>query len=83
MLLIGRRNKSGRIRCWTVCLLESFGSEISVDGVTSTVGFMGWNMNSMMINESKWRNGLVLVRMERWKGGMGFGDEWEGKDQKE
>ena len=46
MMLIGRRNKSERIRSSTLCLQESFHQTISVDGLTSILGFIGWNMNS-------------------------------------
>ena len=46
MMLIGRRNKSERIRSSTLCLQESFHQTISLHGLTSILPFVRWNMNS-------------------------------------
>jgi len=36
----------------------------------------------MLINESKWRNGFQRVPVDRWKAGIGIGDDRNGEDQK-
>ena len=46
MMLIGRRNKSERIRSSTLCLQESFHQTITLHGLTSILPFVRWNMNS-------------------------------------
>ena len=37
----------------------------------------------MLINEYKWRNGFQRVPVDRWKAGIGIGDDRNGEDQKE
>jgi len=46
MMLIGRRNKSERIRSSTLCLQESFHQTITLHGLTSILPFVRWNMYS-------------------------------------
>ena len=57
MMLIGRRNKSERIRSSTLCLQESFHQTIPLHGLTSILPFVRWNMNSHV---DQW------IQMEEW-----------------